>query len=55
MSDLGYANGWGDDVPQIRLNCKASGHVTQEETIGRCLREVRCEVCNYKFKVDSSG
>lgn len=53
-SDLGYANGWGDDVPEIVKNCKKAGHARRQDVIGRCLHEISCAICNYKFKVDSS-
>lgn len=54
MSDLGYANGWRE-TPLLVEKCEAAGHKTQEKTIARCLREVRCSICNYKFTVDSGG
>lgn len=54
MSDLGTANGW-TETPLLVEKCEAAGHKTQEKPIGRCLREVRCEVCNYKFQIDSGG
>lgn len=53
-SDLGTANGWSE-IPPIVENCERAKHVTSERTIGRCLREVSCPICNYKFEVDSGG
>lgn len=51
MSDLGYANGWGE-TPAVVEKCQ---HNPGREKIGNCLWGVRCEVCNYKFKIDSGG
>lgn len=58
--DLGYANGWvGRDgkikLPEIVKICEKKGHVKQRTTVGRCLTEYSCEICGYKYLVDSSG
>jgi hypothetical protein len=51
LKDLGYANGWKED-PEIVKKCQ---HVKEVKNIGNHLIEFRCEICGYKFKVDSSG
>ena len=51
LKDLGYANGWKED-PEIVKKCQ---HVKEVKNIGNCLNEYSCEICGFKFKVDSSG
>lgn len=48
--DCGCANGWGDNVPERVRDCK---HITVDREIGRCLRETSCDICKYRFTVDS--
>jgi len=55
LADLGYANGWGGKAPDIVRACRASKHSCKATDLGRCLTEWRCEICGYKYKVDSSG
>lgn len=54
MSNLGYANGWAE-TPAIVKNCERMAHGWVTRQIGRCEREHSCPICNYRFKVDSSG
>ena len=52
IQSLGYANSWGDNVPDIVKNCK---HIKKyNETIKRNVTSVTCEICGYTYKVDSS-
>lgn len=53
MTDLGYANGWGE-APEIVKQCKKEGHYVKSENLGNCLNMYTCEICKYKYKVDSS-
>lgn len=48
--DLGFANGW-KNTPEIVRNCT---HGQYREAVGSCLTEYGCEVCGYKYLVDSS-
>ena len=52
--DLGYANGWNGKMPEIIGECESKGHTRYEQNIGRCLHEYGCEICAYKYYVDSS-
>lgn len=48
---LGWANGWGDDYPEIVAKCT---HRQKVETTGRCEHRHTCEICGYTYMVDSS-
>jgi hypothetical protein len=50
--DLGYANGWKNGTPDIVKNCKHDKKIKQ---IRMHVEEYSCEICGFKFKVDSSG
>ena len=51
MIDLGYANGWGKETPEIVQKCP---HREESRSVGRCLREYYCLICGFKYLVDSS-
>ena len=51
--DLGYANGW-KDTPKILRTCNKRKHFMYIKTVGKCLNEYGCELCGYKYLVDSS-
>ncbi len=53
LQDLGYANGWTKKVPAIVIECENAGHLTLQETVGRCLTKVTCKICGYTYNVDS--
>jgi len=53
LEHLGYANGW-DKTPEIVHECREKGHLGYAGNVGRCLTEYGCEVCGYKYLVDSS-
>jgi len=52
IQSLGYANSWGDNVPDIVKNCKHTKK--HNKTIERNVTSVTCEICGYTYKVDSS-
>jgi len=54
ITDLGYANSWFA-TPYLVERCNELGHEVQEEKLGECLRKVSCNLCKYKYMVDSSG
>jgi len=53
MKDLGYSNGW-DKTPEIVHECREKGHLGYAGNVGKCKTEYGCEVCGYKYLVDSS-
>jgi hypothetical protein len=53
MKDLGYANGW-EETPKEVKECIVLEHQTTCKTVGRCLREYTCPICNFTYLVDSS-
>jgi len=53
MQDLGYVNGW-EKTPDIVHECREKGHLGYAKTVGNCLREFGCEICAYKYLIDSS-
>ena len=58
MQNLGYANGWdyGQGKPEIVKKCEALGHKLEwSSNHERCLTTATCEVCQYVYKIDSSG
>ena len=55
MIDLGYMNGW-KETPDMVKKCREKGHETTSHkfrTIGGTVQEYRCDLCGYKYKVDS--
>lgn len=48
---LGWANGWGNETPEIVLKCT---HRQKVERTGRCEHRHTCEICGYTYMVDSS-
>lgn len=58
MKNLGYMNEWyKEDLERdnILLECENENHELSKEIIGNCLTEYTCEICGYKYRVDSSG
>lgn len=51
--DFGTANGWLE-TPELVKRCVGKKHSPKQTGIGRCLTEVKCELCRYKYTVDSS-
>jgi hypothetical protein len=51
--DFGAANGWLE-TPELVKRCVAKKHSPKQTGVGRCLTEVRCELCRYKYLIDSS-
>jgi hypothetical protein len=56
MKDLGYANGWVV-VPQIVGECITKGHErkTIKDPNYRNVTIIKCEECDYSYRIDSSG
>jgi len=52
LKNLGLANSWGENIPQVVKDCK---HDLDVKNLGNCLNEFSCEVCGYRYRVDSSG
>jgi hypothetical protein len=53
--NLGYANGWVyDKTPTIVEICDKQKHKLWSRNVGKCLTEYGCDICGYKYKVDSS-
>lgn len=56
MKNLGYANGWGKKTPKIVEECDAAGHKKEyPKSYQRCVTIIRCPICKYQFKIDSTG
>jgi len=60
VKDLGWANGWGK-APKIVEKCRELGHNRLDicDAPGipyKCFNHtVRCDICGYIYKYDSSG
>ena len=52
--DYGYSNGWGGKIPVLIKRCAEQKHKTQEQSLRMFTRVIWCDVCRYKYKVDSS-
>ena len=57
MKDLGWANSWRSDPPEV-VQCQAAGHPTTDVDVGAPFRGmehvVKCEVCQIVYRYDSS-
>jgi hypothetical protein len=54
LQDLDYMNNW-KDTPYIVRMCQQSQHKTESyETDHNCVIEIKCPICNYKYRIDSS-
>jgi 23S rRNA C2498 (ribose-2'-O)-methylase RlmM len=51
--DYGYANGWGE-TPALIKECREKKHKTRDKSLGNFNNIVWCDICNYKYKYDSS-
>lgn len=51
--NFGTANGW-TETPDLVKRCVAKKHSPGQIGIGKCLTEVKCELCRYKYTIDSS-
>ena len=51
MKDLGYMNGWKETPVEVK-NCK---HEKEQEYPYSCVTKYTCRVCQFTYKVDSSG
>lgn len=55
MKDLGFSNGWRE-IPDIVRECREKDHtieVTPEKQF-RCVNIIRCPICDYEYRIDSS-
>ena len=52
MKNLGYLNEWNKGIPELVKNCT---HEKDIEEIRRNVMEVKCEICQFKYKIDQSG
>ena len=50
---LGWANSW-THKPDIITKCKVLGHMPNETSAGPLTHTVRCDICGYYYKYDSS-
>jgi hypothetical protein len=53
VQDLGWANDWSE-WPEIFKRCRELDHDVISVKKGECLHEDRCDICGYKYMVDSS-
>lgn len=51
--NFGTANSWLE-TPDLIKSCVAKKHSPKQTGIGRCLTEVKCDVCRYIYVIDSS-
>jgi hypothetical protein len=60
VTDFGWANGWGDQTPELVRKCRELGHEVYDKSDApgvpyRChTNTVRCDICGYRYKYDSS-
>ena len=54
MKDLGYMNGWGDNIPEEFKKALEKGYKITEKRIGPCLHEYTCEQGGFYYRIDSS-
>lgn len=58
VQDFGWANGWHED-PELVKQCQLTGHKTieinKDPTHHGLETEVRCDICGYVYRYDSSG
>ena len=57
--NLGWANSWGSNEPEIVKKCKELNHKTiyinHDLSMHGLDNEVRCDICGYVYHHDSSG
>jgi len=60
VKNLGWANGWSE-TPEIVKKCRELGHQRSDNSDApgvpyKCfVHTVRCDICGYVYKYDSSG
>jgi len=55
IKNLGWANGWEETPPDV-VKCNSLGHVLKDvKSNWSCVTEKYCPICNYYYKIDSSG
>jgi hypothetical protein len=58
LKDLGWANGWGEETPEIVRICRKLHHRPPDvdHSGNRGLdNQVTCRICGYTYHYDSSG
>jgi hypothetical protein len=55
ITNLGYANGWqqGGDNQKVISVCKNVGHVRSSFQVSKSIIEYQCDICGYKYRIDS--
>lgn len=51
--DLGYSNGWGK-IPDIVEKCEKKHHKLSAVKVDRGVTEYFCDICKYKYRIDST-
>lgn len=53
--NLGYQNGWllGGDKYKIVMACADSNHKRLSFSVSKSITEYQCDICGYKYRVDS--
>lgn len=51
--DFGMANSW-PETPDLVKRCVEKKHSPKQTGVGKCLTEVKCGLCMYKYLIDSS-
>jgi hypothetical protein len=51
LIDLGYQNSWLDNTPKMVKDC--FHQIEYLRTEYGCVREIRCLICGYKYRIDS--
>lgn len=54
VRDLGWANGW-KATPEVVSKCLEADHKTIDREVRLCDHEIRCDICGYRYRMDSSG
>lgn len=53
--DLGYLNEWFKNPPEEVTKCVKENHKKKYQVINsKCITVVWCDICKYKYKIDSS-
>ena len=62
LKNLGYVSSWGETPPPEIVKCNSLGHVLKDVVrfdfyyrLRGCVTEKYCPICNYYYRIDSSG
>ena len=53
--DLGFLNGYNNDLPKEYEKCCNQGHTMKGRKAGNCSYEYVCDICMITYSIDSSG